>query len=194
MLFLAFTITEYRFGMLQRGRDGHDGLIDASRDPTLDLYGWDQVADEIQKRRLVENPGTFLFTHFWYQSAQLAHSLGGKHPVLCYNADDPRGFAFWSKPDDWVDHDGILVVVGEHEPWARYYRRWFTQVDPVSDFWVERYGKPVRRIAIYRCTRQRVAYPFTRESGNPPRTKHRGIKVARPRRACIRGPLPRSPL
>ena len=84
--------------------------------------------------------------------------------MLCYNADDPRGFAFWSKPDDWVDHDGILVVVGEHEPWARYYRRWFTQVDPVSDFWVEREGKPVRRIGIYRCTRQRVAYPFTRES------------------------------
>ncbi len=164
VLFLAFTIAEYRYGMLQRGRDGRGGLIDASRDPTLDLYGWNQVADEIQKHGLVDKPGTFLFTHFWYQSAQLAHSLGGKHPVLCYNADDPRGFAFWSKPDDWVDHDGILVVVGEHEPWARYYRRWFTQVDPVSDFWVEREGKPVRRIGIYRCTRQRVAYPFTRES------------------------------
>ena len=164
VLFLAFTITEYRYGMLQRGRDGHGGLIDASHDPTLDLYGWDQVADEIQKRRLVENPGTFLFTHFWYQSAQLAHAMKGKHPVLCYNTDDPRGFAFWSRPDDWVDHDGILVVVGEHEAWGRYYQRWFSRVELVSDFWVERSGKPVRRIGIYQCFRQRLPYPFTRGS------------------------------
>ena len=42
--FLAFTIVEYRYGILQRDRDGRGGLIDASRDPTLDLYGWDQVA------------------------------------------------------------------------------------------------------------------------------------------------------
>ncbi len=165
VLFLAFTCAEYRYGMLQRGEDGKGGLIDASRDPTLDLYGWDQVADEIQKHRLLDEPGTFLFTRYWYQSAQLAHALGGKRPVLCYNADDPRGFAFWSKPDDWVGHDGILVVVGEHEAMARYFRRgWFSRVEPVSDFWVERAGKPVRRIGIYRCTRQRIAYPFTRES------------------------------
>ena len=80
VLFLAFTFAEYRYGILQRGHDGKGGLIDASRDPTLDLYGWDQVADEIQKRRLVDDPGTFLFTRFWYQSAQLAHALGGQAP------------------------------------------------------------------------------------------------------------------
>ena len=67
--FLAFTIVEYRYGILQRDRDGRGGLIDAARDPTLDLYGWDQVAREIHSRGLVENPGTFLFTRFWYQSA-----------------------------------------------------------------------------------------------------------------------------
>ena len=150
--------------MLQRGRDGRGGLIDASRDPTLDLYGWDQVAREIEKRGLVEDPGTFLFTRFWYQSAQLAHAMDDAHPVLCYNADDPRGFAFWSKPDQWVGHDGILVVVGEHEAMARYYGRWFSRVEPVSDFWVERRGKPVRRIGIYRCIHQRFAYPFSLES------------------------------
>ncbi len=164
VLFLAFTIAEYRYGFLQRGRDGRGGLIDAAHDPTLDLYGWNQVAAEIHNRGLLENQGTFLFTRFWYQSAQLAHAIGREHPVLCYNTDDPRGFAFWSKPDDWVDHDGILVVVGEQEAMARYYRGWFSRVEPVSDFWVERSGKPVRRIGIYRCFRQRVAYPFNRDS------------------------------
>jgi hypothetical protein len=164
LAFLAFTLVEYRYGIIQRDSDGRGGLIDASRDPTLDLYGWDQVAEKIESLDLVKDPGTFLFARFWYQSAQLAHAMGGKRPVLCYNTDDPRGFAFWSKPEEWVGHDGILVVVGEQEAMARYYRQWFSRVDPVADFWVERRGKAVRRIGIYRCTRQRVAYPFTRES------------------------------
>ena len=160
LVFLVFTIVEFRYGMLQRDRDGRSGLIDGRSDPTLDLYGWNQVASRIDQLGLIDNPGTFVFTRYWYQSAQLAYALGRKHPVLCYNADDPRGFAFWSRPEDWVGRDGILVVVGEPETMARYYGRWFSHVEMVSDFWVERSGKPVRHIILYRCVQQHVPYPF----------------------------------
>jgi Dolichyl-phosphate-mannose-protein mannosyltransferase len=160
LVFLCLTIVEFRYGFLQSGREGQWGLIDAQKDPTLDLYGWDQVAERINQLGLVDQPGTFVFTHYWYQSAQLAYALNGKRPVLCYNADDPRGFAFWSRPEDWVGRDGVLVVVGEPDLMAGYYGRWFAHVERVADFWVERNGKPVRRIELYRCGRQRVAYPF----------------------------------
>jgi 4-amino-4-deoxy-L-arabinose transferase-like glycosyltransferase len=162
--FLCLTIIEFRSGFLQRGREGQWGVIDAQKDPTLDLFGWDQVAARIEQLGLVKKPGTFVFTHYWYQSAQLAYALEGKQPVLCYNADDPRGFAFWSRPQDWVGRDGVLVVVGEPELMARYYGRWFAQIERVADFWVERSGKPVRRIELYRCVRQQVAYPFAMDS------------------------------
>ncbi len=160
LAFLCVTIVEFRSGFLQRGREGQWGLVDPQKDPTLDLYGWDQVAERIHQLGLVDKPDTFVFTHYWYQSAQLAYALHGKQPVLCYNADDPRGFAFWSRPEDWVGRDGVLVVVGEPELMARYYGRWFAHVERVADFWVERNGKPVRRIELYRCTQQRLAYPF----------------------------------
>jgi 4-amino-4-deoxy-L-arabinose transferase-like glycosyltransferase len=157
---IALTIVEFRYGVFQRGPVGRWGLIEARNDPTLDLYGWEQVAARIKQLGLIEEPGTFVFTRYWYQSAQLAHALGGTCPVLCYNADDPRGFAFWSRPEDWIGRDGILVVVGEPDAQSRYFGRWFTRVEPVVDFWVERNGKPVRRIELYHCFRQRVAYPF----------------------------------
>jgi hypothetical protein len=163
LMFLGFTMVEFRYGWLQRGHDGRSGLLDASRDPTLDLYGWDQVARRIRELGLIDNPTTFVFTRYWYQSAQLACALGQQPAVLCYNADDPRGFAFWSRPEDWVGRDGILVVVGEPDQMARYYARWFSHVELVSDFWVERRGKPVRRIGLWRCTQQRVPYPFAFE-------------------------------
>jgi hypothetical protein len=148
---LAFAIGEYRYGWLQRDGQGGWGLVDTRTDPTLDLYGWDQVADRIKQLGLVDDPRTFVFTSYWYQSAHLAHALGCNHEVLCYNADDPRGFAFWSRPDEWIGRDGILVVVGEIQSWPRYFARWFAAVEPVSDFFV---------IQLYRCRQQRLAFPF----------------------------------
>jgi Dolichyl-phosphate-mannose-protein mannosyltransferase len=160
---LAIAIGEYRYGWLQRDGRGGWGVVDTRTDPTLDLYGWDQVADRIKQLGLIDDPRSFVFSSYWYQSAHLAHALGGKQPVACYSSDDPRGFAFWSRPEEWIGRDGILVVVGEIESWPRYFGRWFSSVEPVSDFWVERNGKPVRRIQLYRCKRQRLSFPFARD-------------------------------
>jgi hypothetical protein len=161
VLFLTFTIAEHRWGWVQRGPEHRWGLVDVRTDPTLDLYGWDQVAAQIKELGLLDDAKTFVFTHYWYQSGQLAYALGQAHPVVCYNADDPRGFAFWSKPEDYIGRDAILVTVGEPDGQQRHFARWFARVEPVASFWVERSGKPVRRIELYRCTQQRVAYPFT---------------------------------
>ena len=158
---IVLTILEFRTGCFQRRMATRWGILDERTDPTLDLYGWDQVADRLRQLGLVDDPRTFVFTRYWYQSAQLAYALGGDRPALCYNADDPRGFAFWSRPEDWIGRDGVLVLVGnEPAAIARYFRQWFSQVEPASEFWVERNGKPVRRIRLYRCIQQRIAYPF----------------------------------
>jgi 4-amino-4-deoxy-L-arabinose transferase-like glycosyltransferase len=161
LVLLAATIVQFHYGLLQRNRGHGWGVLDARSDPTLDLYGWEQVTDHMRKLRLLDDPRTFVFARYWYQSAQLAYALKGKHAVLCYNADDPRGFAFWSRPRDWVGRDGVMVTVGEPVGLDRYYVRWFTRIEQVADFWVERRGKPVRRIGLYRCTQQRVAYPYS---------------------------------
>jgi hypothetical protein len=164
---LAVALLQYHTGWFQRDEHGGMGLVDKRTDPTLDLYGWDQVANGMTKAGLLNGPSTFVFTRFWYQSAQIAYALGGHRQVLCYNADDPRGFAYWSRPEEWVGHDGILVTVDEPDNLetqthgeAPYYARWFEHVEHVSDFWVKRGGKPVRRIGLYRCVNQRVAYPY----------------------------------
>jgi hypothetical protein len=177
---LAAALVEFHTGWFQRGDRNRIGVVDLRTDPTIDLYGWNQVANRIHDLGLLRDPRTFVFTRYWYHSAQVAYALGEQRPVLCYNSDDPRGFAFWSRPLDWVGRDGILVTVNEPDDLenqlhgeAPYYARWFQQVDRVADFWVERCGKPVRRIGLYRCVNQRVAYPFAldgpeRLAGNVP--------------------------
>ena len=87
----------------RKGARARLGLLRVSRDPTLDMYGWDQVAAELKQRGLLDRPGTFLFTSTWYHSGHLAFAIrGSTTPVLCYNPWDARSFAFWSRSDDWV--------------------------------------------------------------------------------------------
>ena len=91
-------LLQTHWGLFQKGARGRLGLVRVSRDPTLDLYGWDQVAVELKQRGLLERPGTFLFTTAWYHSGQLAFAIrGSSTPVLCYNSWDARSFAFWSR-------------------------------------------------------------------------------------------------
>ena len=130
-------------------------------DPTADLYGWDQIAEEIQQRGLLKPPGTFLFTGTWYYSGQMAfatRTIG--EPVLCYNRRDPHNFAVWSCPEDWVGHDGLLVSVdgAKHEPAC--FARYFERIDPPVEFTVTRHGREVRRIRLFRCVRQIAPFPF----------------------------------
>ncbi|MDR3637676.1 MAG: glycosyltransferase family 39 protein [Isosphaeraceae bacterium] len=159
--FLA--VFEARTGLLQQGRPGGIGLLRAARDPTVDMIGWDQVADELKRRGLLDQPDTFLFTSMWYHSGHLAFATrGSSTPVLCYNPIDARSFAFWSRPRDWVGENGILVSVNNRMNEPNGYAGWFDRIEPLGAFEVMRGGAPVRRVRLFRCVRQTRPFPFDR--------------------------------
>lgn len=165
-------VVQARWGPLQRGGRGRLGVLAVSRDPTVDMHGWDRVADELRRRGLVGQPGTFLFTSKWFHSGQLAFALGGAADVLCYRAgeDGSRGFAHWSRPEDWVGQDGILVVVNHSSTEPQAYDRWFERIEPLGEFEVLRAGGPIRKVRLYRCVRQTHPFPFDGRAANPDAT------------------------
>ena len=141
-------------------------------DPTVDTCGWDKVADELGRRGLLDDPNVFLFSRSWFTSGQLAFATRKSGvPVLCYNHRDARSFAFWSRPEDWVGRDGILVSVGDIEYEPGCYERFFERIVPLDHFEVGRAGGPIRKIRLYRCVRQLVAFPFL--PGDPDPSKPR---------------------
>jgi hypothetical protein len=156
--------TWYQTGLFQKGA-GLIPVVDASDDPTAEMYGWNQVAEELQRRGLTTIPGTFLFTSKWYQSGHLAFALRNSVPVLCYNATAPHGFAQWSSPEQWVGHDGILLSFNDSSTEPDAYDRWFERIEPIGEFAVRRAGVPIRTVRIFRCVRQTQPFPF---GGNPP--------------------------
>lgn len=160
LVLAALVVGHSRYGWLQRGEEGGFGVVTMETDPTADGYGWGQVADRLDRLGLLDDPRVFLFTRTWFNSAHLARATAMRRPVVCYNLDDPRGFAFWSEPEQWVGLDGVLIMVNEDYTPFTSYLRWFESCEALDDFWVERAGKPIRRVRIFRLNNQVAALPY----------------------------------
>ncbi len=107
---LAVALFQFHTGWFQRGDQGRFGVVDIRSDPTIDLYGWDQVAGWMRELGLLNDPQTFVFTRYWYQSAHIAYALGGSGPcsvtTRTTREDSPSGAGpeigsvgtvFWSR-------------------------------------------------------------------------------------------------
>ena len=169
-LLAGFMIAQYRWGIVPFDRFVARQADAVRADPTAELFGWDQVAAEMKRRGLLDGPGTFLFTSMWYQSGHVGYATRDAGvPVVCYNPNDARSFAFWSRPDDWVGRDGILVTFNGPCIEPDCYTRFFDRIEPAGEFPIVREGKTLRTVRFYRCRRQLMPFPFQYDSG-PRRT------------------------
>ena len=110
-LISGFLLLQSRFGFLQQTSLHIIPQLPATSDPTVDLVGWSEVVEEIERLRLLNEDDTFLFTSRWYFSGQLANVVHNRAEVFCYNPGDSHAFSQWSHPEAAVGRDGILVTI-----------------------------------------------------------------------------------
>jgi len=135
------------------------GAVDESRQ----FSGWPSVAAQLDQRGLLNEPDAFLFTNHWETSGQLAFAVRNRLPVACYHSFDARGFAFWSKPTDYVGRTGFMVVIDEasEAETLRQFEGYFERMTVAAEFPMTRdNGRFFRRVKAYRCENQRIPYPF----------------------------------
>jgi 4-amino-4-deoxy-L-arabinose transferase-like glycosyltransferase len=156
-----------RAGWLQDARGRLFGVVPADADPSVDLFGWDQVAAELGRRGLVDQPGVFLFAGNWYHAAQLATALGPSRAVWCYHGWDARGFAYWGRPADNLGRDGVLVTVGDSPVEPACFDRYFRRIEFIRNVQIRRAGVPVRTVHLYRCNEQVRHFPFAGRGPGP---------------------------
>ncbi len=172
------TIAQARWGLFQDGRGNLLGCIKPIEDPTLDTIRWGQVAQELGRRGLLDDPNCFLFTDHWRFSAELAMATDREAKVACLNRD-ARSFTFWSSPDDWVGKDGIYVRIEESTTEPRVYQPWFTRIEPLASIPIVRRGTPLETIRLYRCVRQTDPYLFGYNGKGPIPRPGKGLDQAR---------------
>jgi hypothetical protein len=152
-------VVQARTGLFQDSRGRLLGLIPARVDPTVDTIRWGQIAGELERRGLLDAPGTFLFTDCWRFSAELEMATHRQASVACFHRDS-RSFTFWSRPEDWVGKDGIFISVPDGMAGAKNYLPWFRKVEPIATFPIVRAGVPLQYVSLYRCVTMTDPFPF----------------------------------
>ena len=180
-------VAQSRTGLLQDGRGRLLGLVSPAEDPTVDPMRWSQIAAELGRRGLLDDPNSFLFTDSWRYSADLAMATGGNEPVACFHRD-ARSFTAWSRPEDYVGRDGIYVQADADLVSAHVFAPWFARIEPLEPISIVRAGVPIQQVQLYRCVRQTDAYLFGYKGPGPiPRPVHaaqeaRGTSTGSPAR------------
>ena len=168
----ALFLAHLHLGLFQDGQGRLAGLLPAKFDLTVDTFRWDQIARELKRRGLCDDPNTFLFTDSWRLSAQLAMATRLTAPVACFHPD-ARCYTFWTRGDDYVGRDGIFVRVAESQAWGEYYAPWFRKIEPIAEFPIVRAGCPIQRIVLYRCVNLTTPFPFGNYQAGIPRPARR---------------------
>lgn len=151
----AFLVAAYARGGL------FDPQLPPSYDPAWKMTGWDEIAARLDAHGLADRPNTFVFGEQYHEAGQLGFAVAGRSPVLCLCHYDTRGFAYWSRPDDWLGWDGVMVALDDKSWEPKDYAPFFTRIELVDEFWTTRHGRPLRHVRLYLCSNQTRPYPFT---------------------------------
>jgi hypothetical protein len=160
ILLAGLLVIQAQTGWLQRGGERGLGLIPLACDPTLDFYGWDELAHALEARGLLDPPGSFLFADRWYHAAHLAFATDRRIPVLCYNRRHAQNFAYWSDPRDAVGRAGIFVGINDSAAVVLDLSRWFRSFEPLGTIPIVRNGVRIREVHLYRGIDQMAPFPF----------------------------------
>ncbi len=159
IVFAGLFVAHANYGILQDRQGRLLAIFEPKNDLTVDTIVWDQVAAELKRRGVMDSPNTYLFTCNWRHSAELSLSVRHELPVACYHRD-ARSFTFWSRPEDWVGRDGILIRIVESPLEDEDFAPWFTRIERLPDITIMRGGVPLQSICIIRCVGQTAPYAF----------------------------------
>lgn len=135
-------------------------------DPSTELIDIKQL-----RRGFAESPvlsaalqnSSFIFTNRYYLGGQVAMALTPlTHiPITCLDKD-LRGFAFWSRSDQWLGKDALYVTPAtfhrQKSPLARY-QTYFSSLQEIGTVPIRRGGTVTQVISVYQAKIQLLPYP-----------------------------------
>ena len=161
MIFMASALLVIASAFLVQARTGIVKF--PFRDPCIEISGWESVAHELDTRGFINRPNTFIFTNHWFDSGQIAFATRNRIPVACYREGDARGFAYWSRPEDWLGKDGLLLDPDQQQGLSDVYIPYFREITELPPIQMSRGGRPFRIVRVYLCSEQLRPFPFAYE-------------------------------
>jgi hypothetical protein len=161
VLFMTVITSHVATGWLKDGPGWLATALAGEKDSTLECVDLTSLERAFAERGLLDRPGLFVFSEWWFRAGKVDYALKGKLPVLALSSTDPRSFAFFDSTERWVGKDGILVTPRPSlaEVMGRY-GDFFTRIEPLGSVPVGRSGRHEVTLYLYRCEGLKRPYPL----------------------------------
>jgi len=142
------------------------GFLAPKDDPSTELIDIQQL-----RRGFAESPvlsaalqnSSFIFTNGYYLGGPIGMALTPlfNTPMTCFS-QDVRGFAFWSKADQWLGKDGLYVTLARFERKKKLtaeYRSYFRSLEKIGKVRIRRGGAVTEVFYVYQGKTLLKPYP-----------------------------------
>ncbi|NEU77422.1 glycosyltransferase family 39 protein [Hassallia byssoidea VB512170] len=144
------------------------GFLPPKDDPSTELIDIGQL-----RRGFAESPilsaalhnSSFIFTNRYYLGGPIAMSLKplADTPITCFDiGKDLRGFAFWSKPGQWLGKDALYITTAPfnlRKDLMASYRTYFSSLNEIETIPIRRGGVVVNVVYVYQAKTLLKPYP-----------------------------------
>ncbi|MEO1134437.1 MAG: glycosyltransferase family 39 protein [Cyanobacteria bacterium J06639_1] len=182
---IAIALLHLNLGILQTPSQNawFGGFIPVAVDGSTQLLDIAQLRRKVrQSPQILEAIASsdFYLSNHWFLSGQTAMTLIPieRKPVTCFSSDDPRGFAYWSRPSDWLGQTGLYVTTStyrrslDNTDSVATFREYFDDVEPVGAIELERGGEAIATVEFFQATS--LQKPFPNPYGMSNDVKNRG--------------------
>ncbi|MCV3212704.1 glycosyltransferase family 39 protein [Plectonema radiosum NIES-515] len=144
------------------------GFLSPKDDPSTELIDIRQL-----RRGFAESPilsaalhnSSFIFTNRYYLGGPIAMSLKplADTPITCFDiGKDLRGFAFWSKPEQWLGKDALYITTAPfnlRKDLMASYRSYFSSLSAIEKIPIRRGGVVINVVYVYQAKTLLKPYP-----------------------------------
>jgi 4-amino-4-deoxy-L-arabinose transferase-like glycosyltransferase len=156
------------------------GFWEAKSDPSTEMIDLVQLRQGFKDSPVLSAAlakSDFVFSNNFFVSGQVGMAIAplGQKPITCFD-QDLRGFAYWSKAEDWVGKNALYISAELfQEPFIEQsagllptivskYSSYFEAIDKVGEVPIKRGGETVQKFHVYRATK--MLRPYPRPYGN----------------------------
>lgn len=142
------------------------GFWQPQDDPSTELIDVQQLRQgfaESPSLNQALHESSFVFTNGYYIAGQIGMALIplSHTPVTCFSAD-LRGFAFWSKPDQWLGKDALYITLDrfhQKEDLTERYQEYFKSLEEIGTVPIRRGGAITEVLHVYQAKTLLKPYP-----------------------------------
>jgi 4-amino-4-deoxy-L-arabinose transferase-like glycosyltransferase len=147
------------------------GLLPIKTDTSTQIFDIQQLRQGFvssSKLNSALKKADFIFTNRYYLGGQIGMAIEPifHKPLTCFDPD-PRGFAFWSRPKQWVGKNAIYLGSKTFDvdlDAQKRYPSYFKSLTKLGEIPIRRGGEIVETFSVYQA--QNMLKPFPRPYGN----------------------------